>query len=119
MRASIRRASPRAPRAAQAADLGVDGLELLERGRVAHAEALDRGLHEPGHARVGEVAGEEPLDGDVISGDERGRGAGAGLARGTRDGERREALGRSGASKVIWGCSVRSSRGAGPAVRWG
>ena len=75
------------------ADLGVERDEVVDVGRLvaAPAEALDRGLEEARDAREVERAVEEPGDGDLVGGDQRGRRARPvrpGLAG---DPERREA----------------------------
>ena len=97
-------------------DLGVDGLELLERRarrltlKRATASSTSRAMpvNDRLPARNRATATSSAAMSAAVA-------PGTGAARRARHGEGREAR-SSGASKVMWPCSVRSSRGAGPAV---
>ena len=74
------------------ADLGVEGDERLEIRRLvgACAVSVDRRLEQARDAGEVEAPGEEPLDGDLVGGDQRGRRALPDPARLAGDPERRE-----------------------------
>ena len=83
-------------------------------GCGAAAEALDRVRGERGHAREAELPSRNRSTATSSARDERGRGA---RARCVRPHARCASAGKrvaSGASNVRFGCSSRSSRGAGP-----
>ena len=103
-------------------DLRVEGLELVDLGRMrrppkrATASAASAAM--PGNARL---AGQEPLDGDVVGGDERGGGARARRARRRVRARAPGSASSSGASKVMLGVlqEVEARRRAGRAPRVG
>ena len=93
VRKNLHQAAPTGPAANAGADLGVELHQLVERRRLvgAIAEALDRGLEQARDLGEAERAVEEPGDGDLIGGDERGRRALPGQACLAGDPERGEA----------------------------